>query len=94
MQRDGRRHTARQFVVLTRTTAGPSRLGITTSRKVGGAPTRNRIRRLVREFFRRNRHRIVPPLDVVVIARPDAAQVTYLDVDQQLSHTLRFDRAG
>src|SRR5690606_37489373 len=56
VQREGRRHAAPHFVVITRPAAtAVTRLGITTSRKVGSAPQRNRIRRLVREFFRRHR---------------------------------------
>ena len=88
LQRDGRRATTRNFVIITRPTNGPSRLGITTSRKVGGAPARNRIRRLVREFFRRHRPRVLPPRDVLVIARPGAARVSYCDVSDELSRTL------
>lgn len=94
LQRDGQRQTAPHFVVITRVRAtAPSRLGITTSRKVGDAPTRNRIRRLVREFFRRNRERLVAPHDVLVIARPGAAEITYADVDHELSRALRLDAA-
>jgi ribonuclease P protein component len=61
LQRDGRRQSAPHFIVITSATPGPDvRLGITTSRKVGNSPVRNRIRRLVREFFRRNRLRLAP----------------------------------
>ena len=64
LQRDGRRQAAPHFIVITSATPGPhARLGITTSRKVGNAPARNRIRRLVREFFRRHRARLGPPRD-------------------------------
>jgi len=68
----------------------PSRLGITTSRKVGGAPARNHIRRLVREFFRRRRTELVPPRDVLVIARPAAGTVRYTDVADELARALRL----
>ncbi|MGD9762176.1 MAG: ribonuclease P protein component [Candidatus Binatia bacterium] len=89
LQRDGRRQTASHFVVITRALATPpSRLGITTSRKVGSAPERNRFRRLVREFFRRHRDQLDPPREVLVIARPGAATLSYADVVQQLSHAL------
>jgi len=91
LQRDGRRQAAPHFIVITAATAGPNvRLGITTSRKVGSAPERNRIRRLVREFFRHHRRRFTAPCDLVVIARPGAADLRYADVVQQLSRALRF----
>lgn len=69
---------------------GPSRLGITASRKVGNAPVRNRVRRLVREFFRRSRTDIVPPRDIVVIAKPGAHTVSYSAVERELSKALEL----
>lgn len=91
LQRDGRRQATPQFIVISAATAGPHvRLGITTSRKVGSAPQRNRIRRLVREFFRRHRSRIAAPCDLVIIARPGAAALSYVDVVEQLSSALRL----
>lgn len=51
---------------------GFPRLGVTVSRKVGGAVVRNRIKRLVREFFRQH-GQLLPPVDVNVIARSRAA---------------------
>ena len=91
LQREGRRQTAPHFVVITRERQHPpSRLGVTTSRKVGGAPARNRIRRLVREFFRRHRVELTPPRDVLVIARPGAASIRYADVDHELTRALRL----
>lgn len=91
LQRNGRRQTVSHFVVITRDKdAPPSRLGITTSRKVGAAPVRNRIRRLVREVFRRRRASLTPPRDVLVIARPGAGGLGYADVDHELTRALRL----
>ena len=69
-----RRHTA-HFIVLARPHGGPSRLGVTTSRKVGGAVVRNRIKRRLREVFRRDPDRLLPQHDLVVIARPGAGAI-------------------
>ena len=46
-------------------TTQQSRLGITATKKFGHAVARNRIKRLVREIFRRNRHALAAPLDIV-----------------------------
>jgi ribonuclease P protein component len=45
------------------------RLGLSVSRKVGGAVQRNRLRRLYREAFRLTRHEMPVGLDLVLIPR-------------------------
>jgi ribonuclease P protein component len=45
------------------------RLGLSVSRKVGGAVRRNRLRRLYREAFRLTRHEMPVGLDLVLIPR-------------------------
>jgi ribonuclease P protein component len=47
-----------------------TRLGLSVSRKVGGAVARNRVKRLVREAFRTSAAALPPGLDLVVVARP------------------------
>ena len=53
-----------------------TRLGITVSKKVGKAVTRNRIKRLCREFFRTNNRRLGETWDVSIVARPSVAGVS------------------
>ena len=50
------------------------RAGVVTSRKIGGAVTRNRIRRRLREIVRRHQHELVANAWIVIIASPRAAQ--------------------
>jgi ribonuclease P protein component len=58
----------------------PTRLGITVTRKIGNAVARNRIKRLVREVFRLNRTRLPEGLDLVWVAKQQAAQACFADV--------------
>ena len=51
---------------------GFSRLGFSVSRRVGTAPRRNRIKRLLRETFRLMQHERSRDLDLIVIVRPHA----------------------
>ena len=92
LQQAGRRRAGTRFVVITAPSRGDvSRVGITASRKVGGAVARNRVKRWVREFFRTHHDRIQPPRDVVVIARPGAAEADYTEVKRELSTALKID---
>jgi ribonuclease P protein component len=51
------------------------RLGLSVSRKVGGAVQRNRIKRLLREAFATETDSLARGQDVVVVARPDAREL-------------------
>ena len=51
---------------------GHARLGISISRRVGTAPLRNRIKRLLRESFRLMQHDLPRGYDFVVVVRPHA----------------------
>jgi ribonuclease P protein component len=55
-----------------RESAGPARLGVVASKRVGGSVVRNRTKRLVREAFRKNPDAFPDNLDVVIILRPGA----------------------
>jgi ribonuclease P protein component len=86
VQDTGKKHHTRHFlvVVLARADEGPPRIGITVTKKVGNAVARNRVKRLVREVFRRERARFPMGCDVVFIAKDGAPDLCYDDVLAQL----------
>lgn len=90
LSRNGRKAVNRQFVALYRPAAGPvCRLGVTVSRKVGNAVVRNRVKRLIREFFRQNRCLLDPACDVNIIARPCVAELPSVPVFAALEALFR-----
>ncbi len=57
-----------------------NRVGITVSKKLGGAVVRNRMRRRLREVYRLNEDRFLPGYDIVVVARSRAVETSFEDL--------------
>lgn len=65
-----------------------TRFGFSTSRKVGNAVIRNRLRRRLREVLRATDRRPSGGWDILVIARPTSAEASYADLKNALEGLL------
>lgn len=66
------------------------RLGITASRKVGNSVVRHRIKRRVREIFRRSERRAqLASLDVVVHLKPTSSRASFQELEGELERLFR-----
>jgi len=58
------------------------KLGVVTSRKIGGAIERSRARRLLRESFRQHQHEFSQPVELVLVARNSIAGKKFVEVEK------------
>ena len=68
---------------------GRNRLGITVSKKLGNAVTRNRVRRRLREIYRLHEEEFLPGRDLVIVARVRGVHVSYWTLDRDLMKLAR-----
>jgi ribonuclease P protein component len=66
-----------------------TRVGVITSKRIGGAAVRTRARRLLRESFRLNQHRLARPVDLVLVARQSIVEKGFADVERDFVTALR-----
>ena len=71
---------------------GRNEVGITVSKKLGGAVIRNRTRRRLREVYRLNEDRFTPGWDIVVVARGRAVDAPFEKLTQ--SYLSLAEKAG
>ena len=69
-----------------------NRIGISVSKKVGNSVVRHRIARLVRESYRLHESVFNSGLDIVVVARSNAAGASYYEVESALLHLAKLHK--
>lgn len=63
-----------------------NRIGISVSKKVGNSIVRHRITRLIRESYRLNEEKFQNGLDIVILARVNAKDKGYKEIEGSLLH--------
>jgi ribonuclease P protein component len=84
VKKDGKSWTGRHLTlgILFRASERAARLGIVTTRRIGHAVVRNRVRRRLREVFRLNQHRLISGVWIVAVARVSAAGATFHQLER------------
>ena len=69
-----------------------NRVGVTVSKKLGGAVVRNRVRRRLREVYRLNEAKFAPGWDIVVVARSRSISIDFQKLTE--SYLSLAEKAG
>lgn len=95
VKQSGRRLRTRHFGVNFSINGLPyHRLGLVVQKRFWSAVLRNRIKRVLREWFRGHRHRVpLPGRDIVIIARPGAERLSAGEAAAEL-HALFVKQDG
>ena len=74
---------ASQYIVIyiRRNNSNQNRLGITVSKKIGGAVQRNRVRRKLKEIYRLSEVKLNPGHDIVIVARVKSRDAKYHELE-------------
>jgi ribonuclease P protein component len=95
LNRCGKRHHTAHFTVILRENGlGITRLGITVSKKTGNAVQRNKVKRRIREFFRRHKDDFPKQNDVLIVAKKDACKLDFRQVKEELGDFFTDQRSN
>ena len=91
--KDGTSFANRKFVVYQlENQQNHFRVGLSVSKKLGNAVTRNQIKRRIRHILQSVKGRLVEHVDFVVIARKGVETLEYAEMEKNLLHVLKLSK--
>lgn len=93
--KDGKSFANRQFIVYRyiKEEQTEFRIGLSVSKKIGNAVTRNRVKRYIRQVFLELQDEVRSNSDYIIIARKQAALMDFHETKKSLQHVLKIARA-
>lgn len=90
--KQGKSIANRQFVIyiLKKPNQENFRIGLSVSKQIGNAVTRNRVKRLIRETFKQLQDHIPNEYDFVIIARRPTANMDFYSIKGSIIHILKL----
>lgn len=67
----------------------PFRLGVSVSKKLGNAITRNRLRRVMKEIVRLHAEQVEEGIDFILIARKPVVEMEYAEIEKSIIHVMK-----
>lgn len=85
--RSGKSYANRYMIMYVKENGtAENRIGISVNKRVGNSVVRHRVKRLLKESYRLQEAMFNSGLDIVIVARPNAASVGYWDIERALLH--------
>lgn len=84
LYKKGNRYRGKYFNLIYLSSAAKfSRMAVVVSKKTGNAVERNKIKRWMKNLFRRNKELFIKPLDIIIIAKKEICETTWPHVQQE-----------
>ena len=84
LYKKGKRYRGKYFNLIYLSSAlSISRMAVVVSKKVGSAVKRNKIKRWIRTLFRRNKHLFKNPFDIIIIAKKEILDASWLKLQDE-----------